>query len=342
MEKEILGSEQESKTKRKTYFGSISAFFLKSGKFIKAIKVLKTVKVIKPLITIATMLISLFVYGWAFGWLFGVGIIVMIFVHEMGHVIAMKRRGFATKAPVFIPMLGAVIFAPSKMTREQEAYIGIGGPVLGTLGAIIAWLIWFIHPNHPEIWLIMSYIGLMINLFNMLPIRPLDGGRVTQAIGGWFKWVGVAMLLALTLMMKDPGLLLIWVLVIMDLDSIPVKRRAFMSIFFYLLMVILILSGFGLQGAEIAYSADIIVGAFYIFLIGGLAFVSRKKAEEVDQKMKSESGSDRPTLPIKDKLKWFAVYTVMLIVLIVSLVYQAESLKPWVDAQEKARIESAQ
>ena len=313
--------------KKKSPTASLLIILLKSKKLLAAVKVLKSVKLIKPLITFGTMFISLIVYGFSYGWIFGIGLVAMIFIHEMGHVIALKNKGFPTKAPVFIPMLGAVIFAPRGMDRDTEAYVGIGGPVLGTIGALIAWAIWALTPSHPEIWLIMSYIGLFLNLFNMIPMRPLDGGRVTQAVGKWFALVGFAALIWVTLMTKDPGLLLLWIIVLVDIDPIPLKQRIVISILVWVLMVVTILLGAGHQDHHWMYIFDIILGGLYMGMYAMPFFrgnwEEKKKFEET---VREESGANRPALPTKVRVSWFIKYVLMTTLLIICTHFQSQEI----------------
>lgn len=303
---------------------------LKSTKIIKGLKLLKAVKIMKPVIVAGSMLLSLLVYGWAFGWIFAVGLIVMIFIHEMGHVVAMKMKGFPAKAPVFIPMLGAVIFAPKNMTREEESVVGIGGPILGTIGALAAWLIWAVHPDHPIIWIMMSYIGIFLNLFNMIPISPLDGGRVTQSVGPWFKWVGLILLMTLTFMMKDPGLLLIWILVIFDIDTMRIQVRKYLASAAWIALVVATLAGLGVQDRWI-YLFDIIVGGLYL---GAIWLVGKENMEEIEAEAR-KNGSDRPQQPIRRKIGWFAAFAGLTTFLMFSMGIQIRTLEPWIDKQKK-------
>ncbi|MES2181956.1 MAG: site-2 protease family protein, partial [Pseudomonadota bacterium] len=106
---------------------------LKSTKIIKAIKVLKLLKFAKPLITMISIAISVFAYSVAYSISLAITIVALMFVHELGHVIAINRVGFKAGRMVFIPFVGAMISAPKGMDRRQEAIIGIGGPWLGSL-----------------------------------------------------------------------------------------------------------------------------------------------------------------------------------------------------------------
>lgn len=193
----------------------------KWAKFVKIFKILKVVKFTKPLITIGTMAASAFVYAFWLGPWFSVGFVIMLFIHEMGHVAAMKMKGMKTSAPVFIPMLGAVIFAPGFKNKEDEAFIGYAGPLVGGAAALALYGIWWILPQPSELILLISYTAAFLNLFNLIPIRPLDGGRTTQVIGEWFKYVGLACLLLFTLYIAEPAMLLIWIFIIADIKLKP-------------------------------------------------------------------------------------------------------------------------
>src|SRR5882672_1982327 len=130
---------------------------LKSSKLIAILKVAKFTKL---LVTATSMLISMLAYGWVYGPLFGVAIIAMLFIHEMGHVIAMWQKGVKTSAPVFIPFLGAAIFAPNLGDRATEAYIGYGGPLLGSIGALICMGLWLITDS--PLLLVTAFLGIYL------------------------------------------------------------------------------------------------------------------------------------------------------------------------------------
>lgn len=155
-----------------------------------------------------TALISVGAYALAFGWQFGVGLVSIIFVHEMGHVVMLRRYGVRASAPIFIPFLGAVI-GMRQLPRDalMEAYVGLGGPVLGTLGAVVTWGLYQVD-GHP-IWLVLTYIGVLLNLFNLLPVPPLDGGRAVAAISHWLWAVGIVGLAGLLFLRPNPILVLI-------------------------------------------------------------------------------------------------------------------------------------
>ena len=177
-----------------------------------------------------SMSISAIAYAFWFGPWLAILFVGLLLIHEMGHVVAMRMKGFDTPTPVFIPFLGAAIFAPKFGDRDTEAFIGYGGPLLGTIGALATFIVWFLLPDKNEpiamIILVGSYLGLFLNLFNLIPISPLDGGRVTQAAGAWFKYCGLLALAAFSAWFREPVILYVWILVLYDFHVIPVRLRA--------------------------------------------------------------------------------------------------------------------
>lgn len=140
-----------------------------------------------------SMIIALAFYAMAFGWQFAVGFILLLFIHEMGHVLAARMVGLKVSLPLFIPFMGAFIML-REMPRNAwiEAIVGIGGPLLGSLGALAAAGCYFLTGN--QLFLALGYTGFFLNLFNLVPIVPLDGGRIVSAISPWLWLVGLAIL----------------------------------------------------------------------------------------------------------------------------------------------------
>jgi Zn-dependent protease len=139
------------------------------------------------------LFVSLFFYAMAYGWPFAVGFVLLIFIHEMGHVIAARIVGLKVSLPYFIPFMGAVI-ALREAPRNAwiESVVGVGGPLLGSIGAAGTTCLYF-YTGHP-IFLILGYTGFLLNLFNLIPIVPLDGGRIVSAISPWLWVVGLAIM----------------------------------------------------------------------------------------------------------------------------------------------------
>ena len=136
----------------------------------------------KAVTTLGTMFVSIAAYALAFGLPFAVGFVLLLFIHEMGHVIQLRREGVEASAPVFIPFLGAVIAAKSKgEDAAAEARVGLAGPILGTAGTLIPLAIWLATGS--DLWRALAYIGFFINLINLLPVLPLDGGRAMAVLG---------------------------------------------------------------------------------------------------------------------------------------------------------------
>jgi len=154
------------------------------GKFKWVLAALKFAK----FSTLITMVASVWVYATLWGVPFALGFVLLIFVHEAGHALVLRQQNIPAGAPVFIPFVGAVI-AMKGLPRDAyvEALVGIGGPALGTVGALICLAVGWVSGH--QIWYALAYTGLMINLFNMIPIPPLDGGRITPILSRWV-WVG--------------------------------------------------------------------------------------------------------------------------------------------------------
>ncbi len=159
--------------------------------------------------TALTMLLSIGAYALLFPVWFAVGFVVLIWVHEMGHVLQLKREGIKASAPMFIPFLGAFV-AMKQMPKNAlaEARVGLAGPVLGTLGSLGALGLYAATQN--PLFLGLAFFNSFINLFNMVPILPLDGGRAAGAMSPVFWLLGAGLVAALLLVMPlNPFLILI-------------------------------------------------------------------------------------------------------------------------------------
>jgi Zn-dependent protease len=138
-----------------------------------------------------SMLLSIFVYQYSFGLQGAVGFVFLILIHELGHVVANIYYGIRASPPIFIPYVGAVInLRQSPPNARVEAIIGIAGPVAGTIASLARFV--FYLATGSELFLELAWFGFTMNLFNLLPVPPLDGGRVAAAISPWFWIVGLA------------------------------------------------------------------------------------------------------------------------------------------------------
>jgi Zn-dependent protease len=164
------------------------------------------------LFTVAgSMLVSIAAYSLLWGWKFAVGIVLLLLVHEMGHVLELRRQGVPASAPLFIPFLGAFV-GMKQMPKNawKEAQVALAGPILGSVGAAVVW--GYAEATDSELLLAIAFTGFFLNLFNLLPIVPLDGGRAVAALHPAMWLVGFAALIALVFVSPNPILLLILVL----------------------------------------------------------------------------------------------------------------------------------
>jgi Zn-dependent protease len=174
-------------------FGKVAFIAIKGAKFLT---------------TSASMLISIAAYTLIFGLPFAIGFVALLFVHEMGHYIQLRREGIKPDRMIFIPLLGAVVSARSfGGTALAEARVGLAGPILGSIGALgvaIAWLL-----TDSEMLQALAFTGFFLNLFNLLPVVPLDGGRAMAAMAPWMWFVGLGAVITLVFLQPNPILILI-------------------------------------------------------------------------------------------------------------------------------------
>jgi Zn-dependent protease len=175
----------------KKIFAPFAAILVFLGKFkILLIPLLKFAPFLK---TGLSMLLCIGTYAWAYGWSFAIGLVALIFIHEYGHLHAARRCGLKVGLPVFIPFMGAVIaLKEAPRSAKIEAEVGIGGPIWGTAGSIGALFLYYWL--HWPILLVSAYVGFCMNLFNLIPIPPLDGGRVVAAVSPWLWIVGIVLM----------------------------------------------------------------------------------------------------------------------------------------------------
>jgi len=344
----------------KKYLLLIGILLTKSAKFLKIFKLLKAVKFVKVFITLGTMLVSVFVYSLGFGWILALGLVLLLLVHELGHVAALKLKGYPASAPIFIPMLGAAIFMPKIDNREDEAFAAYGGPLLGFLSAIVCMLVWYFTKS--EAWLMFSYLAVFINLFNLIPLKPLDGGRVTYAVGTWFQWIGLAVLAFITLAVKEPSFLLIWIIVLMDFKTkfLTNIRRLYIAIGCYVSMIVMMSLGYGNQDLWINV-VDCVIALLPLLAIyaayrgwdkqdskteekndGTEGDENDLEGEQVIDEVKPEPALEQPVvveeiivpnLPFRHQMKWLVLYLALAIALIAMMMMQAPYLAKILPAQ---------
>jgi Zn-dependent protease len=164
--------------------------------------------------TLLSALLSVGVYSQILGgWTIAITLVVMIFVHEMGHVVEIRRQGMAATAPIFIPLVGAAIFQREHPTTAvKQAQIGIAGPIAGTLGATVAFVLYGATQN--PTFLLGALIGFGLNLLNMIPVWQLDGAWVLAPVSPWFQVAGLAAIALLAVVFHFVSVLLIFIAIL--------------------------------------------------------------------------------------------------------------------------------
>jgi Zn-dependent protease len=169
------------------------------------------------LFTVAgSMLVSIAAYTLLWGWAFAVGFVILLFVHELGHVLEARRQGLPVSAPVFIPFLGAMILLKGNpQDAWREAQVAIAGPIVGSLGAAVCWGLGAALDS--DLLIALAFTGFFLNLFNLLPIVPLDGGRIVASVHPVLWGVGLLGLLGLAFVAPNPILIIILVIGALEL-----------------------------------------------------------------------------------------------------------------------------
>lgn len=217
-----------------------------------------------------TMLLTIVIYGRLFGWKYAIGFVLLIFVHECGHLLAARMMGLKVGWPVFIPFMGAMI-ALKEAPRNAwiEAIVGIGGPILGAAGALAVYAAYLVT-GHP-LYLSLAFVGFLLNLFNLVPIVPLDGGRIVAAISPWLWVVGLVVLLPVLWWSRNP---LVFFLVFLSLPRLVAlfRKRSDVERRYY----------------ECSASRRAAMALMYFVLLIGLAFFMTHSHSELDRRLVGE------------------------------------------------------
>ena len=196
---------------------------LKFGAKFKAL--LLVLPKLKLFTTSASMLLSVGAYALIWGLPFAAGFVALLFLHEMGHYIQLRREGVTPSGMLFIPFLGAVIGSRSLGgSAIAEARVGLAGPILGSLAAAALIPVAIVTGN--EMFQALAFTGFFLNLFNLLPVVPLDGGRAMAAMAPWMWFVGLAGLVGLAFVFPNPILLLILLFGVLETYRRWKTRRA--------------------------------------------------------------------------------------------------------------------
>ena len=194
-------------------------------------------------------------------WEFGLGLVLLLFVHEMGHFVVIRAKGLPASLPIFIPFFGAFV-AMRQMPRSarDEAEIALAGPLAGAFAGGVCFALYLASSGREaQLWLYLAYFSFLINLVNLAPISPLDGGRVAAAISRWFFVLGLGALGA--------AFVYTW------MTSHTVNLLLVLLAWLWLMQTIArfrVPSGFGYY--NIGFLSRLYVSVLYVALIGVLAF----------------------------------------------------------------------
>jgi Zn-dependent protease len=173
---------------------AIAAFLVKFGALLIKLKYVGVV---------LSMFVSIAAYAWLFGWSFAVGLVMLLLVHEMGHVVVLRRQGVPASLPLFVPFLGAFVNMRARpRSAFQEAVSGLAGPAFGTAGAVA--VAYWANATGSSFLRALAFFGFFMNLFNLLPVLPLDGGRAAAALHPALWLAGLVGLLAFEIYYPSP------------------------------------------------------------------------------------------------------------------------------------------
>jgi Zn-dependent protease len=193
-----------------TALAAVGAFLAKFGVLLLKVKYVGLV---------LSMLVSIVAYSLFFGWSFAVGIVLLILVHEMGHVVELRRQGVPASAPLFIPFLGAFVnIKGSPRSAFQEALSGLAGPLVGTAASVV--VAFWANATGSNFLMALAFFGFFVNLFNLLPVLPLDGGRAAAALHPALWLLGLVALVVFEVLYPSPV-----VPIILILGGIELWRR---------------------------------------------------------------------------------------------------------------------
>jgi Zn-dependent protease len=182
----------------------------------------------KLLLTSLTMLTSIWLYAQIYGLKFAAGFVILILLHELGHGAAMKMVGVDAGWPIFIPFFGASISLKSMpRSAHDHAVIAYGGPLAGAAASLVCAAIALV--TQEQYWLALAHAGFFLNLFNMIPVQPLDGGRIASGFSRQSWIVGALLLGGMFFVTHAPQLLLIAGLALFSAFRRPTVAMAPMS-----------------------------------------------------------------------------------------------------------------
>ncbi|HEV7180200.1 MAG TPA: site-2 protease family protein [Candidatus Baltobacteraceae bacterium] len=227
IEGEHLAPQQEPERKKKVRgIGTIAATLaILAAKFKTFLAILLQFKFLvvgaKVIASSWTFLLSLWLYVVIFGWRLGIVILLVIAAHELGHYFAYRAYGLSARLPVFVPLLGAYTQGAIAPELEQDAYIALAGPITGLALAAACYAAGVLSGD--RFWFACADINAFINLFNMIPVPPFDGGRVIGAVWPGMWVAGIALFIAAAVFLHVP----IFLVLIIALLGIPTMLATF-------------------------------------------------------------------------------------------------------------------
>lgn len=261
-------------------------------------------------LSILSIFASTAFYSLSVGIWFAVGFILLLLIHELGHVYEIRNQGHGLKLPFFIPFMGAVVFMDKEsheMDRTEEAFIAYAGPFYGTIGALLAATpyLWTTNP----FWLLLGTAGVVLNMFNMIPISPLDGGRITQAIDTRIFYLGIGLLIVAISKTHDMSLLFIAALVVSNRYKGKDGIKAVRIVGGILFVMVFIM---GTQTVPLGFS-DWLPLIFTIFILFGTnaAYDEYKASKTIDCNAVDKM-DNRPPGPTSHRVAWAAAYIALL------------------------------
>ncbi len=219
-------NEQDAKPKPKPNPLNLASLGLLLVLLAKGKGILIALLKMKGVATVMTMLFNIIAYWWygKLGLPAAAGFVSLLLVHEMGHVLALRHYGIPATTPIFIPFVGAFV-GMKQMPKDawEEAIVAIAGPIVGSIGAALCLAVFLV--SGAKLWLWLFAMGLILNLFNLIPCSPLDGGRVVGAVWRGFWVLGIAGMLWFAAVQKDFYLIFITVICLSELENKVVQSK---------------------------------------------------------------------------------------------------------------------
>jgi len=200
--------------------------------------------------TAGSMAVTIGAYAFKFGLAFAIGFVLLTVIHELGHALLIRAKGLRASAMVFIPFIGgAVTLKDQPRSAFDDAQIGLAGPIAGTVASLLCLFIYRL--NGDSLYLVLAFAGFALNLLNLMPVGPLDGGRIAAAISKWMWVLGSGILVYMLVVWRNPlllpvlflGLYQIYRTIIGDYDelfyAVTISQRSRIAAFYFALVFFL-------------------------------------------------------------------------------------------------------